>query len=225
MSKPAALPVPPIPIPIPETDKMDDGARASQMRLTYHVHESSATISREPVRYDLSQAPQAISMTQEELEGLRGGNPAGEDVEMEDISSAEAPRSNRPGQAGFAARLMAKYGWEKGSGLGASGGGILKPLQAKVEKQKKRSDAEGGGIRNKGRGTILAESRKDGDQSNAHGKFGPMSEVIVLDQMVDGLDVDAEMEDGLMQEIGEECGEKVQIVEPSLCDAVADPYN
>ena len=48
------------------------------------------------------------------------------------------------------------------------------------------------------------------------GKFGTMSEVVVLRGMVDGMDLEAEMEDssqgGLMQEIGQECGEKVSFV-------------
>lgn len=37
-----------------------------------------------------------------------------------------------------------------------------------------------------------------------------MSDVVILHGMVDGLDLDAELESGeLMQEIGDECGEKV----------------
>lgn len=52
-----------------------------------------------------------------------------------------APRTNRPGQKGFAARLMSKYGWAKGQGLGAEGSGILQPIRVQVEKRKKKSDA------------------------------------------------------------------------------------
>ncbi|KAJ5579105.1 hypothetical protein N7450_007972 [Penicillium hetheringtonii] len=48
------------------------------------------------------------------------------------------------------------------------------------------------------------------------GKFGPMSEVIILLGMLDGMDLDAELSGeggGLMQEIGEECSEKYGSVE------------
>jgi splicing factor 45 len=125
--------------------------------------------------------------------------------------SGDASRSLRPGQKGFAARLMTKYGWTKGSGLGASGSGIINPLKVKVEKQKKKPDSEGGGFAGpRGRGKIIGGSKK----SQEEGKFGPMSEVIILRGMADGLDLDAELDGGhdggLMQEIGEECAEKVR---------------
>lgn len=126
-----------------------------------------------------------------------------------------APRSNRPGQKGFAERLLAKYGWTKGSGLGANESGIAKPLQVKVEKQKKRPDSEGGGfVVPGGRGKIIGGKRK-GDEDE--GKFGAMSEVVVLYGMVDGMDLEAELEGGqdggLMQEIGDECAEKVSVLQ------------
>lgn len=131
------------------------------------------------------------------------------------MSEAEAPRSLRPGQKGFAERLMSKYGWSKGSGLGASGTGIVNPLRVQVEKQKKRPDSEGGGfVGPGGMGKIIGgKKKKNGEGGGAEeSKFGAMSEVIILKGMVDGMDLDQEMtreEGGLMQEIGEECGEKV----------------
>ena len=165
----------------------------------------SATISRAPVRYTLPPPPEDIPATEEELEEPFANE---EPVEEE---SGDAPRSLRPGQKGFAERLLAKYGWTKGSGLGASGSGIVNPLKVKVEKQKKKPDSEGGGFAGpRGRGKIIGGSKK----SQEEGKFGPMSEVIVLHGMVDGLDLDAELDGGqdggLMQEIGEECAEKVR---------------
>jgi len=113
---------------------------------------------------------------------------------------------------------MSKYGWTKGSGLGASGSGIVNPLRVQVEKQKKKPDAEGGGfVGPGGRGKIIGGKKKkgaDGGEEGEGGKFGAMSEVVVLQGMVDGMDLDAELEcagdGGLMQEIGEECGEKVR---------------
>lgn len=133
----------------------------------------------------------------------------------EPSEDAAAPRSNRPGQQGFAERLLSKYGWTKGSGLGANESGIAKPLQVKIEKQKKRPDSEGGGfVVPGGRGKIIGGKRK-GDEDE--GKFGAMSEVIVLYGMVDGMDLDAELrgseDGGLMQEIGEECAEKVRALD------------
>lgn len=113
---------------------------------------------------------------------------------------------------------MSKYGWTKGSGLGASGSGIVNPLRAQVVKQKKKPDAEGGGfVGPGGMGKIVGGTRKSEKSGEAEaGKFGAMSEVIVLRGMIDGMDLDAELEGGgdggLMQEIGEECAEKVWLL-------------
>ena len=92
------------------------------------------------------------------------------------------------------------------------GTGITTALKVKVEKGKKRPDNEKGGFASSGgRGKIIGGKRKGGDDDE--GKFGAMSEVILLKGMVDGLDLDVEMgaEGTLVQEIGEECGEKVSI--------------
>lgn len=165
----------------------------------------SATISRAPVRYTLPPAPDDIPASEAELEEVFAKEqPAQDEVEE------GGQRSLRPGQKGFAERLLGKYGWTKGSGLGATESGIAKPLQVQVEKRKKRPDSEGGGfVTPAGRGKIIGGARKQEDL----GKFGAMSEVIVLKGMLDGMDVDAELVGteggGLMQEIGEECSEKV----------------
>ena len=125
---------------------------------------------------------------------------------------------------------MSKYGWTKGQGLGATNSGIINPLRVQVEKQpkKKGSGADGSGWLGDGgtapkttaassRGRIIGGKKKKGDNDD-EGQFGRMSEVVVLRGMVDGLDLDAEMHGagddgggggGLMQEIGEECSEKV----------------
>ena len=138
-----------------------------------------------------------------------------QDQDLEPASADGSSRSLRPGQKGFAERLMSKYGWSKGSGLGAGGTGILNPLRVQVEKQKKKPDSEGGGFAGPGgMGKIIGGKRRGGGAAE-EGKFGAMSEVIILRGMVDGMDLDAELDGGsgtgggLMQEIGEECGEKV----------------
>lgn len=163
-------------------------------------------ISRAPVRYNLPAAPEEIPSSEAELEEKLA------ESEREGGSPADAPRSNRPGQAGFAERLMSKYGWSKGQGLGAQGMGIINPLYAKADKRKKKSDAEGGGFATPtAMGKILGGNKSKSAQAEEEGKFGAMSEVVRLDGMLDGLDLDEELqreEGGIMQEIGEECGEK-----------------
>ena len=107
---------------------------------------------------------------------------------------------------------MSKYGWTKGAGLGADGSGITAPLRVQLEKQKKKPDSEGGGYATPGgMGKIIGARRRGGTEVQ-DSRFGPMSEVIILNGMLDGMDIDQEMgsgDGGLMQEIGEECGEKV----------------
>jgi splicing factor 45 len=168
---------------------------------------SSATISRAPVRYTLPPPPEDIPASEAELEATFA-----QEEQDEEEPDEDAPRSLRPGQKGFAERLLSKYGWTKGSGLGATGSGMVKPLQVQVEKRKKRPDSEGGGfVTPAGRGKIIG-SKKPGQYES---KFGPMCEVIILRGMLDGMDIDLELEGsqggGLMQEIGEECNEKVSI--------------
>lgn len=146
------------------------------------------------------------------------------DQAMPDADAAgDTSRSSRPGQKGFAHRLMSKYGWTAGSGLGAESSGIINPLQVKVEKRRKRPDAEGGGYADPAnRAKIIggkAPAPRDpglaeGDSAGGGSKFGVMSEVIVLQNMLEGMpNLQEEMESGLGQEIGEECGDKYGRVE------------
>lgn len=179
---------------------------------------AATSITRAPVRYNLPTAPSDIPISEADLvDALRMENTA-EEAEAEAEAEA-APRSLRPGQKGFAERLMSKYGWSKGSGLGASGSGIVNPLRVQVEKQKKKPDSEGGGfVGPGGRGKIIGGKKKGGaGPETEEGRFGAMSEVVILRGMVNGMDLDAELENGgdggLMQEIGEECGEKVRFLD------------
>lgn len=178
-----------------------------------------SVISRAPVRYRLPEAPLDLPATEVELEEVLA---AEEDSEA--LTTAEdTPRSLRPGQKGFAERIMSKYGWTKGSGLGADGSGIINPLRVQIEKRKKKPDSEGGGFADpKGVGKIVG-GKKNGGKESEVGKFGEMSEVIVLRGMVDGMNLDEEVGDGgLMQEIGEECTEKYGRVERVFIDRSRD---
>jgi splicing factor 45 len=171
------------------------------------------------VRYNLPPAPSELPASEAELEKALVAEPEDED-EQETVESEDAPRSLRPGQRGFAKRLMSKYGWSKGSGLGADGSGIVNPLRVQIEKRKK-SDVEGGGFGEpRGRGKIIGGKKKVVEKDADVGKFGPMSEVIVLRGMVDGMNLDEEVEGagdgGLVQEIGDECGEKACAISSPL---------
>ncbi|KAI0024189.1 hypothetical protein F4780DRAFT_650155 [Xylariomycetidae sp. FL0641] len=168
----------------------------------------TSTIAREPVRYTQPEppAPDADAMDQDEYDYVppEASSTAGDDEPQ--------ARSNRPGQKGFAARLMSKYGWEKGQGLGADSGGILQPLKVQIEKRKKRSDAEGGGWAEPGgKGRIIgSKTGAGGDSDRGTG----LSNVIVLRGMLENLpDLQTEVESGLGQEIGEECGDQYGRVE------------
>lgn len=173
----------------------------------------NAAVSRAPVRYNLPRAPADIPTSEAELEHMLEDEDEKDSTEhiadapLTEDDDTPAPRSNRPGQAKFAERMMAKMGWTKGAGLGAKGEGITTALKVKLEKRKQKSDAEGGGfVGPGGKGTIVGGKKKAGMEEE--GKYGAMSEVVVLHGMLGGMDVAHEIGEGLVQEIGEECGEK-----------------
>ncbi|KAH0492329.1 hypothetical protein TgHK011_007287 [Trichoderma gracile] len=187
------------------------------------------TISKAPIRY--TQPPNEPSNDDEDEDNNAGYSPppSFSQTNQDTLTSEQDPqqqqqqqRTNRPGQAGFAHRLMTKYGWTKGTALGANESGILNPLRVQVEKRRKRADADGGGWAepaNKAKIIGGGSSRHKGGGDNNASKFGPMSEVIVLQHMLDNMpDLEAEIEDGLGQEIGGECGEKYGRVERLYID-------
>lgn len=181
--------------------------------------QAGSSISKAPVLFELPPAPADIPSSEAELaEALEREAEADAEVDAaaHDADADEpAPRSNRPGQKGFAERLMAKYGYTKGSGLGAQGQGMTTALKVKVEKRKKRSDAEGGGyLTPAGKGTIVGGKKNQSAAQEEGGKFGAMSEVVVLKGMLAGIaDVGKEMGDGLLDDIGGECDKKYGRVE------------
>lgn len=230
---PRASLVPPPPTAEVLSDATGDDAFARRQRLSQQhaipnptVHSASTSIanpdqgqpdiSRAPVRYNLPAAPPELPRSEAELEDALQNEAADEEPGV----PGDEERSLRPGQKGFAERMMNKYGWTKGSGLGAKGTGITSALRVQVEKQKRKPDSEGGGfVGPGGRGKIIG-GKKQNDQGE--GKFGAMSEVVVLHGMVDGLDIQQELGEGnLMQEIGEECGDKYGRVERVFIDQTA----
>ncbi|KAF2863974.1 hypothetical protein K470DRAFT_279825 [Piedraia hortae CBS 480.64] len=138
----------------------------------------SATVSRAPVCYDVAQPETNVEPTQ----------------------------SNRPGQKGFAERLLKKYGWEKGQGLGAQGEGITTAIVAKAEKRKKLAGSEGGGYAApKNMGRLVGGKRRKVEGAQEDSGPGTLSEVVKLQGMCHDMDLDHEIQDkDLFGEIGQE---------------------
>ncbi|KAF9637396.1 hypothetical protein BFW01_g8292 [Lasiodiplodia theobromae] len=173
----------------------------------------AGTISRAAVRYNVP-PPEQLS------EELSGEIAAEEEVAV-GKDAEDAPRSRTPGQKGFAQRMMEKYGWEKGKGLGANENGIITPLRAQTEKRLRLSDAQGGGWAGPaGMGKITGG--KKAKSSEEEGKHGKMSAVIVMTNMLVGLDVQQELDEGnLVQEIGDELDKAGGRVERVFVDRYA----
>ncbi|KAM0344704.1 hypothetical protein ACHAPU_007299 [Fusarium lateritium] len=216
-SPPAAAPAP------PPDDRTRDDTMAGRLAVPHGQPASalplgpsdSATISRAPVRYTQPQNEKTVT-ADDEQDDAYSPPPAFESDLPSQPDDDSQPRSSRPGQSGFAHRLMSKYGWTKGSGLGADESGIVNPLRVQVEKRRKKADADGGGWAEPGsKGKIIGGKRKD----DGKGKFGTMSDVIVLRNMLENMpNLQEEIAGGLGQEIGEECGEKYGRVERLYID-------
>ncbi|KIW05329.1 hypothetical protein, variant [Verruconis gallopava] len=165
-------------------------------------------ISAEPVRYTLPPPPPDLPSNDSELHtALENATPAADEPEE------PQQRSNRPGQKGFAERYMAKHGYKKGQGLGASGTGILNALAVKVEKAKKTYDAEGNlTSAPPSMGKIVGGKKRKGTEDTK------MSSVVRCLHMVDGRDLDYEMgpEGNLVEEIGQGCAERYGNIERVL---------
>ena len=113
--------------------------------------------------------------------------------------SPEPEASSRPGQAGFAKRLMERQGWTAGQGLGRDGTGITKAIQM-VSSGKKGQP---------GRGEIVGKNKK---RTTAGAE---RSEVVVMRGIVDGKRQLGEAE--LMQRIGYEYKRYGRVVQIKIC--------
>ncbi|KAF2085936.1 hypothetical protein K490DRAFT_23960, partial [Saccharata proteae CBS 121410] len=203
--------------PKPSFTQLPPPASASAAALS-----SSATITRAPVFYKAPEAP-ASPAQPPPPPPTSAAPPASATISRAPEGDDRAPRPKRPGQESFAKRLLQKYGWTEGTGLGAKGTGIVTPLSTRVEKQKKRAPGQAGPYKSRGgKGTIVGGKKsKAALEEEKNSKFGVMSEVVVMWGMVDGLDLDEEMsrgEGGILQEIGEECNTKYGNVERVFID-------
>lgn len=210
---------PPLPLPTGEVGVISRAAvRYEQPPPAENTNNKAAAMDLEEDRdeemgdYD-NYAPPPIGFT------------TSKDQEESTEQEQEQPRSNRPGQADFAARLMSKYGWTKGSGLGADGSGITSALRVKVEKRRKKPDSEGGGFAEPGgRGKIIGgtPAKKNTGENEGGGKFGKMSNVLVLGNMLANMtddELEAEIQSGeLKQEVGQDCGDKYGRIEKISID-------
>jgi len=167
-------------------------------------NESGISISRAPVRYNVS-APKDQSDN-----NLR-------DASMP-LSGSDKIQNKHPGQKSFGHRILQKHGWEAGQGLGARGDGITTALFAQAEKRKKRADADGGGwAQPANMGKIVGGKKPKTDSSasgNEDGEESKPSEVVKLVGMCANMDLDHEIaSNNLFDEIGEEMNENYGQVE------------
>ncbi|KAG0140527.1 hypothetical protein CROQUDRAFT_718591 [Cronartium quercuum f. sp. fusiforme G11] len=151
-------------------------------------------------------------------------------------SSAESgikePVNKAPGQPDFARRLMDKYGWKEGQGLGASESGrttiltVSAPLAqtGKKGKQKQQQEEIGPGVMpttaiGKGRGVVIDEAKAQRDREEKE-RYGEPTRVVYLTNVV----AVEEIDDELSNEIAEEAG-KHGIVERCFVRVVQRPVD
>ncbi|KAK3996674.1 hypothetical protein QBC44DRAFT_317321 [Cladorrhinum sp. PSN332] len=180
------------------------------------AEQDTATISRAPVRYSPPPPPPPPDDNDDAMSigsKTKKVNYSSISIPMSN-SSTPLPEGKTRGKA-FAKKLMSKYGWTAGTGLGASNSGITAALRVETIKRRKKPDSEGGGYADpKGLGRIIAPKSNTNKEENGNAGLGKMSTVICLSKMLDNMEnLEEEIAAGLGQEIGEECGEKYGRVE------------
>jgi len=129
------------------------------------------------------------------------------------------PRASR---INFGQKLLEKYGYKAGKGLGKNEDGIVEALKVVADKPRKFADAQGGGFQApRGMGKIVGGKKAHG-QEEEDLKYGPTSNTIVVVGLADGLDVDAENckdDGGIRQRIGDMFSK--QVLSPVLMISAA----
>ena len=161
------------------------------------VTTSARTYSAAPVYYN--NAPPSDEPPISDLEKASQDEGSGDKTSDAPVAAApDNPSSKRPGQQGAVQRMMEKMGYKKGQGLGASGEGIINPLEHKVGKRK-----AGPAIAQ----IVGGDKRRKID--DAEDESATDSPAIVVRGMVDGTDIDRDRKEGhlahtigLVQQIG-----------------------
>ncbi|KAM0754445.1 hypothetical protein T439DRAFT_376927 [Meredithblackwellia eburnea MCA 4105] len=167
---------------------------------------------------DAAAKAREVALRLSRLAGGGGGTSASSSAEPSPPPQGPPPsqsQSSEPDNRPFAERLMTKYGWTSGSGLGANESGMTSALSVQSSssnKGKKGKGAEGtsGGAptgMGKGRGTIIDKGREERMEGKRE-KFGDPSRVVLLTNLCGPSDLD----DDLGNEVAEEAN-KFGVVE------------